>query len=514
MILHRRRVYARIVKRRSRVLQRLFLFFAAIIVIVATLYLVVLPLYATAQIHAILKDAGLKDATFKLDRISLTGVDLTKVEVGRPQWLGGVSVRVKYSVSSQWNSRLKSIDISGARWTVRASDHGIDWGYEKPPSGLGSKLNDLPVDVVNIRDSTVSLDVDGEGRDILVSGALTRAAPGKFAVSLQAATLQADGQFDLTGESPQGVLAAKVPAIDLADLKVLRGFFPALREADIGGTGTADSTLRFANGRFESDARITFDHLKMSNPNWVGSVDDASGTVVFDDLSALSTPPHQQITIAKATLGPTHISDAQITFSVARPDSIDIEHASWSMGDLGQFAASPFAFNPRDPQLKTELECRNVGLGPWLDLLTSGRADAQGTLDGRVQLNYQASKRNPVSVTAGDLHSTSANGWIRTGDAETLEEMLKQSVVDSSMGGQWDQIKDRIVRALQDFQYSTFDVSLQPEGDHVVCKISTAGKGRRGPDAQEIGGLTVNIRPFDEILNQALGIKSALERRE
>lgn len=506
-------------RRRRKALLGLFLVFAIIIVIMATLYFIVLPLYAAAQIRAMLNDAGVKDATFSLKRVSLAQLEIANLDIGQPQWLGVESITVRYSISSLWNNRLKSIDLSRARWTVKGGDHGIDWGYHLPPRSTtrpagAAALHDLPVGLLRISDSTVALDWKGRSHEIAVAASMTRSAPGKFILNLQAATASADGRFDLTGDSAQGVLVANLPATHIADLDVLRDLIPQLHGAELGGTCTADATLHLAKGRFDPVVAINADHVKASHPDWSGSIEEASGTVVINNLAALSTPPHQQITIAKATLGPTHISDAQITFAVQRPDSIDIERASWSMGELGHFDASPFAFNPSDPQLSTELQCRNVGLGSWLDLLTNGRAAAQGTLEGRVQLSYQPRNRIAVKIATGGLHSVSAGGWIRTGEADTLEKMLAQSVAEGSVSGRWNEIKDRVVRALQDFQYSMFNVELEPEGDDTVCRLTTAGKGRQGPEAQEIGSLTVNIHQFGYVLDNVLRGKSAFGSRE
>jgi hypothetical protein len=66
--------------------------------------------------------------------------------------------------------------------------------------------------------------------------------------------------------------------------------------------------------------------------------------------------------------------------------------------------------------------------------------------------------------------------------------------------------------ALRDLNYSILRLDLtKGEAGSLTARLHLAGKARQGgPNAPEIGGVTININHFDEVLKRAVWIQKRL----
>ena len=64
------------------------------------------------------------------------------------------------------------------------------------------------------------------------------------------------------------------------------------------------------------------------------------------------------------------------------------------------------------------------------------------------------------------------------------------------------EVKDRVVRALTDFEYDALTFNFEDEAGGFV-RINTHGKGRAGERPQELD-LTLNVRGANDLLNHYL----------
>jgi hypothetical protein len=251
------------------------------------------------------------------------------------------------------------------------------------------------------------------------------------------------------------------------------------------------------------------DRASLRHPEWAGSIESFSGSLTLSSISPVLSLPEQRLSIHRALLGENEIVDATLIYTVESADAIAVHRASWDMQELGQFAAEPFRFDPARVRIATQVNAENMGLGPWLNLVSDGRIRGEGELQGSIRVEFEPQARQFIRFGAGFLYAGSKSGWIQTDDSETVQQILSQGDAALSSGGdaRLTQVKDRIVAALQDYQYSLLRFHFIPETDGLLCKVETKGRGR-GFDGQEIESLTINLHGFDSALRAALAGKS------
>jgi len=331
---------------------------------------------------------------------------------------------------------------------------------------------------------------------------------------LQNANMAATAWLDLAGQSSHGELTTTVPQFEMAGADELAKLFPALGQTQIGGAYSLSAQLQVENGQFHPLVQVTVEKANIDNPNWSAGVQSASGTITINNFAPLSTLPDQRITIGKARLGKLDIDGGSVALTIEKPDSILIQQATWSMGDYGQFQSGAFRFDPQHPRMSMHLSCEDVGLGPWLELLTSGKIKGAGRLDGQLAITYVPEARKKILIGEGSVQAQAAGGWVQTNDTEGLAAQLFQSNPALETDERLAQLKQRILGAFMNFQYSHFQVDFvpQPAEGTTTCSITTRGFARGESNPLEIGGLTIDIHQFDDHLNQVVLGLSAVNR--
>ena len=144
--------------------------------------------------------------------------------------------------------------------------------------------------------------------------------------------------------------------------------------------------------------------------------------------------------------------------------------------------------------------------------LTGEHVSGEGELHGALTLKIRPTDRFAIELGEGELEATPADGMIQIHDRETVENLVARL----SLGDEQTlmKVRDQIVAAVQDFRFTMFRVEFTPQDDSVLCQIKTKGIHRTGQNPQEIGGATVNIHHFDDILRLVIRGKSLYDRWE
>ena len=110
----------------------------------------------------------------------------------------------------------------------------------------------------------------------------------------------------------------------------------------------------------------------------------------------------------------------------------------------------------------------------------------------------------------GFIYATPGGGHLRVIDPEaTVGVMLEKQDPSFGGGGKMEAVRSRLMNALRDLEYSVLKMDLIKEGEGLLARAHMAGKGA-GPNGQEIGGLTVNVRGFDVILRNIITVQKEL----
>jgi hypothetical protein len=150
--------------------------------------------------------------------------------------------------------------------------------------------------------------------------------------------------------------------------------------------------------------------------------------------------------------------------------------------------------SPGAKKASVALSIEKIGLGPFLKLVSGGRAGGEGTLSGELSLDVDWPR---VQIGTGQIRSD-GTGVLHFGSQVTdLAATVAKN--DSRLRGQ----EGQLVEALSNFQFDQilFDFQRTTDGLKVVTRFS--GRGLRGLKTPL--DLTVNYSGLEEALNAYLG---------
>jgi hypothetical protein len=122
--------------------------------------------------------AGLTPATFRIHSVGFGGLRLENLSAGATPTLTAETVDVRYSIGDLLSGRVRTIGVSGARWTVIMREGAVDWGTQAGASDGAPPALVLPFDRVELTDSVIRLVIDGTPLDVPINGHLGWAGPG------------------------------------------------------------------------------------------------------------------------------------------------------------------------------------------------------------------------------------------------------------------------------------------------------------------------------------------------
>jgi hypothetical protein len=323
------------------------------------------------------------------------------------------------------------------------------------------------------------------------------------------AMLTAEANLSIAEAGLLGEVVAHVPRFEWRDESMLDELFPNAGNPQLGGEFAADARLSFAGGgAITPNIEVRAYDASLTGDEWPIALEKFSGEFIINGFSPLRSPPDQPLHIHRAMMSDIPIVDGKITYSIEGANRIRVHQASWSMEDLGQFATDSFAFDPASPRIEAQLRCERVGLAPWMKLMTGDRIHGEGELSGELALMIQPLAREKFAIHQGYLFAEPAGGWIQTDDSESISRILDQGTASLSGDERLGEVRDRVVAALQDYQYTMLRLHFIPTDQGLLCTLMTKGRGRQGRDAQEIESLTINLHGFDDAIRAALAGKS------
>ena len=197
----------------------------------------------------------------------------------------------------------------------------------------------------------------------------------------------------------------------------------------------------------------------------LGPVQGISGNIELNDLTRLTTPPGQTLTLRRLNPG-VPIDDGVITFQMLSHDHIRIEGAKWPFA-AGELAIDPQTVVLGEDQFRMNLTLRNVDVEQLLRRLDFKDLTATGTVEGSFPLVFN---RDGGRIEHGELRASPPGGTIKyTGSAGQGLAGAPQIAFD----------------ALKSFAYK--DLVLELDGDldgEIVSAIRFSGE-----NVQPIGGI-------------------------
>jgi hypothetical protein len=329
---------------------------------------------------------------------------------------------------------------------------------------------------------------------------------------LDGGTVSASGWAERVGDAWNGRFEARLPRTELTDDTEIQRRFASLQDLRVKGAIELAALIELHEGALRPNITCSLERMMIAHPATALSIADADLALTLDGLGPVRSPGGQRIIIREGMLGEVPINDGEIRFQVESLNSILVESARWTMGNAGRFSALALRIDPMQPRISTDVFCEDVELRYWLGLVSGERATGEGRLNGKIAIAWDPATRQRFTFGEGYLHAQPGRGIIQTRDLSALEQRLEQDMPQFKTDKGLAQVKRRLLNALQDFEYSVFRIDFIPTETELMAETIISGKGRQGPDAQEIGELRILLREFDVLLRQLLLGKELFDR--
>ncbi len=272
---------------------------------------------------------------------------------------------------------------------------------------------------------------------------------------------------------------------------------------ELSGRGTIDWTPDriTSHGRFETQ--------RMDFAAAFGPVTGLKGAITFDDLLAMTTPPHQRVTIATINPG-TLVTDGAVTYRLLPGQRLAIESGAWP------FAGGALLLDPttiemgEDRERRLTLRVSGLDAAKFIERLQFENLAATGTFDGVVPMFFDA---NGGRIAGGRLLVRRGGGTI--------------AYVGEVSNAKMNVFAKLAFDALKSIRYNDLSIALDgPLDGEIVSRINFDGVNEaplsppKSFIARQFVGLpfVFNIKltaPFRSLLNTARTVQdptSLLER--
>ncbi len=256
----------------------------------------------------------------------------------------------------------------------------------------------------------------------------------------------------------------------------------------------------------------------------VGSVAlqmEASGVEAKLDLEVLGepgpgSPPFQWMMVKQAQVGQLRLRDGLIQFQMQTPQSFLVERTRWTMGEKGRFWVHSFWMDPTSERIELEVFLEDVNLRDLFEVTAKESVAGDGLIYGRIPVMIYPDGQPMVRLGQGFLYGRPGRGWVEIKDRRMIDNLMREGGV--SVG---DQIKERFVTALSDFEYTMMRMELLPQElpevvrmgrtSPVLVRLTIEGKGRQGTNPIEFSRLTINLNGIEDLLDLALRMQRERE---
>jgi hypothetical protein len=253
---------------------------------------------------------------------------------------------------------------------------------------------------------------------------------------------------------------------------------------NVRGPASAEATISWSGPHITGAGVLHLSGVSLSTGT-IPIIEDVRGDVAFDDLFALTTPPHQRLHVGLINPG-VAVSNGDIWFQLLTNRRVAIEQAQFDFAS-GQLAMTPTTISLGAEETHFELALRDVDGAALISTLNVPDITATGRIQGRFPLLLT---RRSAFIQNGLLESQGEGGAIAyVGHAGDGATGMARVAFD----------------ALRNFRYDNLRLTLNGDlAGEIVSQIQFTGhnSGRPidlGPIARlpGIGRVTVRGVPFD-----------------
>lgn len=309
---------------------------------------------------------------------------------------------------------------------------------------------------------SVSSTIQLRGRDFLLAGTCRSPLAPK-------AQLNFRGTFEpKSGATPEMLFEFNLPTYTPDKPLRLGDYVPSLGDAAANASLSLGGAVRLENGKLTTGLQVMLRNGSFRMPDSDLELSDLSLDLRFDDLFKLTTPPAQELKIAKIRAGKINITDLEVHFEIESTSQVTIENAGfhWCGGELYM---RPLRLRTNQQVWNTTFYCENINLATML--LELGIAPAGTVGDGTVfgKLPVRFDRKRGFFFDRSYLYSRpGTESHIAVSDPDKLlaggGAVLKQTQLEFAS------------EALRDFNYNWVKFHLQTEADQLVISLQFDGQ--------------------------------------
>ena len=319
--------------------------------------------------------------------------------------------------------------------------------------------------------------------------------------------IQANGKLQWGPGDRNSTIQFEVPEFELANVTRLFHLLGLPSDMKSGGRLAAHGRAELSGKHITPSATIDIRDGRLESRQYLASISGIDASITFDSLAPPRTLGGQRITIRDVAIGKLVLQDGVIEFRLESPESLFIEQTAWRWAG-GRLRTHAVRFNPRLSAYDFVVFGEGLQLNHILDKLPLIDASGAGTLYGRLPVSV---KWPQLRFGDGFLYSTPEVGNFQIGEAAVIGNLLEQNDPRFIHEPTRKLIKENLVSALQDFEYTVLRADFIHDNGRSLARVFFSGKGRRGKDTQEIGGMTINIPNFDSVLETGILVKQDLD---
>jgi len=320
---------------------------------------------------------------------------------------------------------------------------------------------------------------------------------------LKGATLGAKGWLSLEGGVPRGELTASIPRFEMGEGNQLGTLVRAAGGLDVRGAFSLDARLSVLGKRVEPRVRLVAENASVASKQWDAALEGVNTKITINSFTPLSTPGDQRIEIRRGHIGELRVEGGFVAFRLESPSSLFIERTEWGWTG-GRLYSHALRVNPKSPSIDLVVYADHLKLEEILRLFPKAGAAGEGMLYGRLPVTIRWPK---ISYGNGFLYAAPGKGWLRMANSRLVGDILQRQDPRFATRKPFRELKERVVSALLNFEYTLFKTDLINEEGRLRARIHCEGKGRKQPQPYIFD---VNINDIDEILDGYIIIQRAV----
>ncbi len=375
--------------------------------------------------------AHLQPATYQLDSVSLSAIQLSKLTIGTTPWLQVSNVDVTFTLRNLLKSRVNTIQLTDAQWNLQSVNGEMNLGYVPAATTTPTPIS-LPCDLIEIKSSVIRAEVDTTRYDIAVSGTITPSVAGaleaKLAVSAFERTTTVVAQIRSDSSTFDITIDGDIPSLTVSPVPAAPAKWHTTMKRNRLTSATSiefNSDIQSITHRFNT-LDLTGSAVKIT----------ADATLDSRGLSALNTRfVSDQLTIGDYTLNSVNLhasrlSDTQFSLNlITASDHFDIPSLRGTLTHSPDPSAPDatlfdIALNAQTP-ITIETSSAITATLPTVSVTGRARKDGAGMKLQSGQLSL-----NDGSMQAGDFALTDIRGVANMNSPDEIEISNLAAIID------------------------------------------------------------------------------------